>query len=65
MPGEVKWQLVDKTIPQDHNIVSKENEKANKYMDLTSIIRTEHKINREIFPLVIGVLGSVSKQLKT
>ena len=65
MPGEVKWQLINITIPQDHNIVSKENEKVNKYMDLTSIIRTEHKINREIFSLVIGVLGSVSKQLKT
>ena len=26
---------------------------------------TEHKVKTEIFPLVIGALGSVSKQLKT
>ena len=25
---------------------------------------TEHKVKTEIFPLVIGALGSVSKQLK-
>ena len=53
------------TIPQDHNVVSKENEKVNKCIDLASAIRTEHKVNTEIVPLVIGTLGSVSKQLKT
>ena len=44
MPGEGNWQLIDIAIPHDHNIVSRENEKFNKYKDLTSLIRTEHKV---------------------
>ena len=63
MPEERKCQLIDVAIPQDHNIVSKENEKVNKYIDLASAIRTEHKIKTKVVPLVIGALGSVSKQL--
>ena len=67
MPEERKWQPIDVAIPQDYNIVtlSKENEKVNKYIDLASIIRTEHNVKKEIDPLVIEALGSVSKQLKT
>ena len=33
MPEERKWQLTDIAIPQDDNIVSKENEKVNKYIN--------------------------------
>ena len=62
---ERKWQLIDIATPQDHNIVGKENEKVDKYIDVASVIRTEHKVNAEIVPLVIGALGSVSKRLKT
>ena len=65
MPEERKWQLIDIPIPQDHNIVSKENEKANKYIALASAIRTEHKVKTEIVSLLIEVLGSVYKQPKT
>ena len=65
MPGERKWQLIDIAIPQDHNIVSKENEKVNKYIGLASVIRTEHKVKTEIFPPLIGALRYVFKQLKT
>ena len=65
MPEERKWQPIDIAIPQDHNIVSKENEKVNKYIDLASAIKIKHKVNAKIVPLVIGVLYSVSKQLKT
>ena len=36
MPGEKKWQLIDIAIPQDYNILSKRNEKVNKYIDLAS-----------------------------
>ena len=31
MPEARKWKLIDIAIPQDHNIVIKENEKVNKY----------------------------------
>ena len=51
-------------IPQDY-IVSKENEKVNKYIDLATAIRTEYKVKTENLPLVIGALSSISKQLKT
>ena len=40
MPGENKWQLIDTAIPKDNNIVSKRNEKVNKYIELASVIRT-------------------------
>ena len=36
IPEEMKWQLIDIAIPQDHNIVSMENEKVSKYIDLAS-----------------------------
>ena len=65
MAEERKWQPIDTAIPQDHNIVSMENEKVNKYVDLVSAISTEDKFKTEIVPPVIGALGSVSKQLKT
>ena len=48
-------------ILQDHNIVSKDNEKVNKYIDLASAIRTEHNVKIEIAALVIGALGSASR----
>ena len=54
MPEERKWQLIDIAIHQDDNIVSKENEKVSKYIDLASIMRTEYKVKTEIVPLAIG-----------
>ena len=54
MPEERKWQLIDIAIHQDDNIVSKENEKVSKYIDLANIMRTEHKVKTEIVPLAIG-----------
>ena len=64
MPGERKWRLIDIARPEDKNIVSQENEKVNKYIDLASVIRTEHKVKTEIVLFVIRALGNVSKQLK-
>ena len=39
MPGKRKWQLIDIAIPRDYNILSKDNEKVSKYIDLVSVIR--------------------------
>ena len=64
MPEERKWQLIDIAIHQDDNIVSKENEKVSKYIDLARIMSTEHKVKTKIVPLAIGALSSVCKQLK-
>ena len=33
--------MTDTAIPRDHNIVSKENEKVNKYIGVASVSRTE------------------------
>ena len=62
--GERKQQLINIPIPQDHNIVIKENEKVNECKELTGAIRTEQKVKTETVTLVIGALGSVSKQIK-
>ena len=43
----------------------KENENVNKCIKLTGAIRTEHKVKTETVTLVIGALGSISKQIKT
>ena len=61
MAGERNWQLIDTVTSQDHNTASNGNEMVNKYIDLASEIRTEHKVKTEIVPLVIVALGSVSK----
>ena len=53
MPGERKWQVID----IDCNTVSKEHEKVDKYIDLASVIRTEHKVKTEIVLFVIGAFG--------
>ena len=65
MKEERKWQLIDIAIPQDYNIVTKENKNGNKYIALASAIMTEHKVKTEIVPLLTEALGSVYKQLKT
>ena len=65
MPGERLWQLIDITIPQDPNMVSKENEKVITYVDVASVIRAERKVKTKIVLLVIWALGIVSKRLKT
>ena len=61
MTGERQWLLINTAIPQDHNTASKEHEKVNKYIDLASVIRTEHNVRTEIITLVIGALGNASK----
>ena len=57
--------MINIPIPQDHNMVIKENEKVNKCVELTGAIRTEHKVKTETVTHVIGALGSVSEQIKT
>ena len=63
--GKRKQHLINIPIPQDHNIVIKENENVNNCIELPGAIRTEHKVKTETVTLVIGALGSVSKQIKT
>jgi hypothetical protein len=58
-----KWTLVDFSVPLDKNVVSKEDEKVEKYLPLAQEIRKMHKVHTEIIPIVIGALGTVPKRL--
>ena len=57
-----KWTLVDFSVPMDKNVVKKEDEKVEKYLQLAQEIRNMHKVNTEIIPAVIGALGTVPKR---
>ena len=46
-PGERNWRVIDVVIPQQYNIVSKENERVNKYIDLASVMHSF----RDSFPV--------------
>ena len=65
MKGEREGQLIDIVILQDQITVTKEKKKVNRYIDLASVISTQHKVKTKIVLLVIEALGSVSKQLNT
>ena len=43
----------------DMNVVKKEDEKVEKYLQLAQKIRKMHKVNTYIIPVVIGALGTV------
>ena len=58
-----KWTLVDFSVPMDNNVVKKEDERVEKYIQLDQEIRKMHKVNTEIIPIVIGALGTVPKRL--
>lgn len=64
MPEERNWQLIDIVIPQNYNIISKDNEKINKYIDLAIVIRTERKVKTEVIPLVTGLWEAFSNYPK-
>ena len=61
-----KWTLIGITVPADQNITRTEEEKVEKYQELTFEIRRIHGTSKfTIIPVVIGALGSISKGEKT
>ena len=52
---------MDVTIPQDHRVVMKENEKVDKYLKLVDKAQTENHVKVEIIAIVIGAMGTVPK----
>ena len=46
-------------VPKDHLVVMKENEKVSKYLELAEKAQTEHHMNVEITPIVIGVTDTI------
>ena len=57
------WTIIDFSVPNDKNIVTKENEKVEHYRELGYEIRKIHKVTTTTVPIVVGALGAVSKNL--
>ena len=55
-------QLIDVFIPADCHIVSKENEKIEKYQDLRIELERLWQKKTFVIPIVIGALGALSKK---
>lgn len=43
---------MDFTVPKDHQVVMKENEKDDKYLELAKKEWTEHHVKVELIPIV-------------
>ena len=56
-------QTVDFTVPADHKIKLKENEKKGKCLDLARELKNLWNVKVTIIPIVIGALGTVTKGL--
>ena len=56
-----KWTLIDIAVPADQNI-STEEEKVDRYQDLTFEIKRIHRASKvTVIPIVIGALGTISR----
>ena len=56
-------KIVDFTVPADHRINLKENEKKDKYLDLARELKKLWNMKVTIVPIVIGALGIITKGL--
>ena len=56
-------KIVDFAVPADHRINLKESEKKDKYLDLARELKKLWNIKVTIVPIVIGVVGTVTKGL--
>ena len=54
---------VDIVVPRDHRINLKESKKKDKYLDLARELKKVWNMKVTIVPIVIGVLGTVTKGL--
>ena len=55
--------MVDFAIPADDTVKIKESEKEDKYLDLARELRNLRGMRVTVIPIVIGVLGTVPKEL--
>ena len=61
---EGKTIIVDFACPMDHNVETKEKEKIDHYTDLKFELEKIWKTRIKIIPIVIGALGTVTKNLE-
>ena len=61
-----EWTLIDIAVPADQNIINTEQEKVDRYQDLAFEIKRIHRASKvTVIPIVIGVLGTISKNAKS
>ena len=59
-------QIVDFAVPADHGVKLKERRKRDKYLDLARELKKKlSNMTMTVIPIVIGVLGTIPKGLKT
>ena len=51
-------------IPEDERVRAKEDEKVDKYQDLTRRIRKMWGVRTKVIPIVVRALGTISLRLK-
>ena len=61
---EITCQLVDFAVPADDRVKLKENEKMNKYLDLSRELKKLWNMKVKVIPIVVGALGTVRKGLE-
>ena len=57
------WTIIDFAVPLDHNIVSKERGKVERYQKLAQEVRKDFRVKTEIIPIVVGALGMIPERL--
>ena len=57
------YRIVDFVLPVDHRSKLKENEKKDKYQDLTRYLVTLRNMKVTVIPIVIDAIGTVTKRL--
>ena len=57
-------QIIDISVPADHRVEEKENEKVNKYQDLRIEIERLWELKTMTTPIVIGSLGAIPTRFK-
>ena len=55
---------MDFAVPGDHRVKLKESEKRDKYLDLAKELKILWSMKVTVIPIVIGVLGTITKVLK-
>ena len=60
-----EWTLIDIAVQADQNVINAEEEKVARYQELAFEIKRIHRASKVIvIPIVIGALGTVSKNAK-
>ena len=60
---EKLWTLVEFSVPLDHNIVTKQQWKVEKYQKLVAQFRKMHRVRTKVIPIVVGAFGAIPERL--